>query len=154
MGNDMSGVYKSLMVRIVWKHWRICECTGLNWDTWKHGISPKGMSVRQSKNHYYEMPYIRQAYMNPTGLQQKPKREYVKIESRERGKVLSIPIQGYKLTKNNKQLNQCWKVVFELMMFSVMENGGMDTSRYTNSFLHITLHWMLGKPKRGTYMKV
>ena len=53
------------------------------------------------------MPYIRQAYMNPTGLQQKPKREYVKIESRERGKVLSIPIQGYKLTKNNKQLNQC-----------------------------------------------
>ena len=65
------------------------------------------IQVLNFTQYYYEMPYIRQAYMNPTGLQQKPKREYVKIESRERGKVLSIPIQGYKLTKNNKQLNQC-----------------------------------------------
>ena len=50
----------------------------------------------------------------------------VQIELSGRGKVSN---ELSNLTKNHKQMNRCGKVVFEVMISSVMEQGAMDTSR-------------------------
>lgn len=75
----------------------------------------------------------------PTGLQWEPKSIWT---DRFIGTRKGIGFwRQNKLTKNNKQLNQCWKAEVEALMLLVMRSGAMASSRLVRMCLFQTFHF-------------